>query len=112
MKLFIPSTSINILKIHTFTIGAKINGIKNTGFNTIGAPNRIGSFTPKNVGTAEARPIALFLLDLQSHININGTIRVAPVPPIVTINICVPEVKILSACCPALIRFKFASILA
>lgn len=58
-----------------------INGIKNIGFNTMGAPNKIGSFTPKNVGTTEARPIALLRFDLDSHININGTTNVAPVPP-------------------------------
>ena len=61
--------------------------MKKIGFNTIGAPNKIGSFTPKNVGTTEARPIALLRLDLHNHINMNGTINVAPVPPIVTINI-------------------------
>lgn len=43
LKLFILSTSTKNLKIHTFTIGAKINGMKNTGFNTSGAPNKIGS---------------------------------------------------------------------
>ena len=51
LKLFIPNTSTKSLNIHTFTIGANTNGIKNTGFNTSGAPNKIGSFTPKNVGT-------------------------------------------------------------
>ena len=101
VKLFIPRPSMKNLKIHTLTIGVKIKGMKKTGFNTKGAPNRIGSLTPKNVGTTDARPIALFLLDLVNHINIKGTTRVAPVPPIVTINICVPEVSILSACSPA-----------
>lgn len=74
-----------------------MNGMKNTGFNTNGAPKRIGSFTPKNVGTTDALPIALLRLDLASYINMNGTTKVAPVPPIVAINICVPEVMILSA---------------
>ena len=101
LKLFIPNTSTKSLKIHTLTIGANTNGIKNTGFNTSGAPNKIGSFTPKNVGTTDARPIALFLLDFVIHINMNGTTNVAPVPPKVTINICVPDVIILSACSPA-----------
>ena len=55
--------------------------MKNTGFNTSGAPNKIGSFTPKNVGTTDALPMALFLFDLVNHININGTTNVAPVPP-------------------------------
>ena len=81
LKLFILSTSTKNLKIHTFTIGAKINGMKNTGFNTSGAPNKIGSFTPKNVGTTDALPMALFRFDLVNHININGTTNVAPVPP-------------------------------
>jgi len=54
----------------------------------------------KNVGTTEARPIARFRFDLHNHINMNGTTRVAPVPPIVTMNICVPDVRILSACIP------------
>ncbi len=52
------------------------------------------SFTPKNVGTTDARPIALFRLDFVIHINMNGTTNVAPVPPNVTINICVPDVII------------------
>ena len=47
LKLFIFSTSTKNLNIQTLTIGANINGIKNTGFNTNGAPNKIGSFTPK-----------------------------------------------------------------
>lgn len=55
--------------------------MKNTGFNTSGAPNKIGSFTPKNVGTTDALPMALFRFDLVNHININGTTNVAPVPP-------------------------------
>ena len=87
LKLFIFSVSTKNLKIHTLAIGAKINGTKNTGLSTSGAPNKIGSFTPKKVGTTEARPIALFRLDLVNHINMNGTTKVAPVPPIVTINI-------------------------
>ena len=64
---FIPSVSIKNLKIQTFAIGAKINGMKKVGFNTIGAPKRIGSFTPKNVGTTDARPIARFRSDLHNH---------------------------------------------
>ncbi len=76
---FIPRVSIKNLKIHTFAIGAKINGMKKIGFNTSGAPNKIGSFTPKNVGTTEARPMARLRLDLHNHINMNGTTRVAPV---------------------------------
>ena len=73
---FIPSVSIKNLKIHTFTIGVNTKGIKNTGFKTNGAPNKIGSFTPKNVGTTDALPMALFLFDLVNHININGTTNV------------------------------------
>ena len=46
-----------------FTIGAKIKGIKNTGLSS-GAPKSMGSLTPKNVGTTDALPIALFLLIL------------------------------------------------
>lgn len=81
LKLFIPNTSTKNLNIHTFAIGAKINGIKNTGFNTNGAPNKIGSFTPKKVGTTDALPIALLRFDFVNHMNINGTTKVAPVPP-------------------------------
>ena len=79
LKLFMPMTSTKNLKIHTLTIGANINGIKNTGFKTNGAPNKIGSFTPKKVGTTDARPIALFRFDFVNHININGTTNVYPV---------------------------------
>ena len=61
LKLFIPNTSTKSLNIHTFTIGANTNGIKNTGFNTSGAPNKIGSFTPKNVGTTDARQSLCFV---------------------------------------------------
>ena len=109
VKLFIPSVSTKNLNIHTFTIGARINGIKKIGFNTNGAPNRIGSFTPKKVGTTDALPTTLFLFDFASSININGTTSVAPVPPKVTINICVPAVITLSACSPACIRARFTS---
>ena len=64
-----------------------MNGTKKIGFNTIGAPNKIGSLTPKNVGTTEGRQMARLRSDLQIHMNKNGTINVAPVPPMVTINI-------------------------
>ena len=64
-----------------FAIGAIMKGMKNTGLRTIGAPNSIGSFTPNDVGTNEAFPIALFCLDLAININIKGTTNVAPVPP-------------------------------
>ena len=86
-----------------------MNGTKNTGFSTIGPPNNIGSFTPKNVGTTDALPTALFLFDFAKIINKNGTTRVAPVPPIVAINICVPDVITLSACSPACINPRFTS---
>ena len=109
---FMPSVSIKNLKIHTFAIGAKINGMKKIGFKTSGAPNKIGSFTPKKVGTTEARPIARLRFDFVNHMNMNGTTNVAPVPPMVTINICVPEVRILSACIPCWRRFKLTSALA
>lgn len=39
-----------------------MNGTKNTGLSTSGAPNKIGSFTPKKVGTTEARPIVLYFV--------------------------------------------------
>ena len=81
VKLFIPSVSMKNLKIHTLTIGAKINGIKKIGFKTSGAPNKMGSLTPKNVGTTDARPMALLRFDFVNHMNMNGTTRVAPVPP-------------------------------
>ncbi len=87
VKLFIPSVSMKNLKIHTLTIGAKINGIKKIGFKTSGAPNKMGSLTPKNVGTTDARPMALLRFDFVNHMNMNGTTRVAPVPPMVTMNI-------------------------
>ncbi len=51
---FMPSVSIKNLKIHTFAIGAKMNGIKKISLKTSGAPNKIGLFTPKNVGTTSA----------------------------------------------------------
>ena len=86
-KLFIPRVSTKNLKIQTLTIGARMKGMKKTGFKTIGAPNKIGSLTPKKVGTTEARPIALLRFDLHNHMNMKGTTNVAPVPPIVTINI-------------------------
>ena len=101
IKLFIPRTSTKNLNSHTFTIGAKINGMKNTGFNTNGPPNSIGSFTPNAVGIHEALPMALFCFDFASHINMKGTTRVAPVPPIVVTNICRPGVITLEACAPA-----------
>ena len=47
------------------TIGLKINGITRIGFNTIGAPNRIGSLIPNNAGINDNLPTcfkALFLL--------------------------------------------------
>ena len=81
LKLFILSTSTKNLKIHTFTIGAKINGMKNTGFNTSGAPNKIGSFTPRMLVQLMLYQWLLFRFDLVNHININGTTNVAPVPP-------------------------------
>ena len=109
LKLFMFKTSTKNLKIHMFTIGAKIKGIKNTGLSTSGAPKSMGSLTPKNVGTTDALPIALFLFDFVNHININGTTNVAPVPPIVATNICVPGVITLSACSPACIKCKFVS---
>ena len=84
---FIPKVSTKNLKIQTFAIGAKINGMKKVGFNTIGAPKRIGSLTPKKVGTTDARPIARLRSDLHNHMKRKGTIKVAPVPPMVTINI-------------------------
>ena len=112
LKLFIPNTSTKNLKIQTLAIGAKTKGMKKIGFKTSGAPNRIGSFTPKNVGTTEALPIALLRFDFVNHINMNGTTSVAPVPPNVTINICVPDVITLSACMPACKSLKFVSIFA
>lgn len=84
---FMFNVSTKNLKIQTLTIGAKMNGTKKIGFNTIGAPNKIGSLTPKNVGTTEARPIARLRSDLHNHMKRNGTTKVAPVPPMVTINI-------------------------
>ncbi|CAG5893820.1 Uncharacterised protein [Streptococcus pneumoniae] len=87
LKLFICRTSTKNFIIQTLIIGAVTNGIKKIGFKTIGAPNRIGSFTPKKVGTTDARPTILFLFDLHNHININGTTSVAPVPPIVTTKV-------------------------
>ena len=78
---FMFNVSTKNLKIQTLTIGAKMNGTKKIGLN------KIGSLTPKNVGTTEARPMARLRSDLQIHMNKNGTINVAPVPPMVTINI-------------------------
>src|SRR5574342_835484 len=52
---FMFNVSTKNLKIQTLTIGAKMNGIKKIGFNTIGAPNKIGSLTPKNVDRKSTR---------------------------------------------------------
>ena len=41
-KEFIFRVSTKNLKIQTLAIGAKMNGMKNIGFKTIGAPKRIG----------------------------------------------------------------------
>ena len=71
MKLFIPKISTNALNIHTFKIGATINGIKNIGFKINGAPNKIGSLTPNNTGTELALPTALNSLDFAMKANIN-----------------------------------------
>ena len=65
--------------------------MKNTGFNTSGAPNKIGSFTPKNVGTTDALPMALFLFDLVNHININGTTNVV----LVTLFLCIKNTTLI-----------------
>ena len=86
MKPFILRTSTNSLKIHTFKIGAKINGIKKIGFKINGAPNKIGSFTPNNTGIELALPTAFNSFDLAMNANISVTTKVAPVPPSVATN--------------------------
>ena len=101
MKLFIPKISTNALNIHTFKIGATINGIKKIGFKINGAPNKIGSLTPNNTGIELALPTALNSLDFAMKANINVTTRVAPVPPNVATNCWQPGVKMLAACFPA-----------
>ena len=45
-----PKKSTKALNNQTFKIGAKINGIKKIGFKISGAPNKIGSLTPKITG--------------------------------------------------------------
>lgn len=65
------------------TIGVTKNGTKKYGFNIIGVANNKGSFTAKQTGTTEALPTAFNCFYFANNKNINGTIKVAPVPPIV-----------------------------
>lgn len=81
-----PKKSTKALNNQTFKIGAKINGIKKIGFKISGAPNKIGSLTPKITGIELARPIAFNSFDFYINANINVITRVAPVPPIVATN--------------------------
>ena len=101
MKPSILKTSTKILNNQTLAIGAKINGTKNTGFKTIGAPNKKGSLTLNNTGIELAFPIAFNSFDLARKANIKQITRVAPVPPKQTTKYCAPKVRTLSACCPA-----------
>ena len=61
-------------------MGAKTKGTKKMGFKTMGAPKRNGSLTPKQTGTAEARPTARISLDFARKANMKQMTRVAPVP--------------------------------
>ena len=81
MKPSILKTSTKILNNQTLAIGAKINGTKNTGFKTIGAPNKKGSLTLNSTGIELAFPIAFNSFDLARKANIKQITRVAPVPP-------------------------------
>lgn len=88
---------------HTFTIGAKINGMKNVLTNderTAKQYRFVYSECSRN--TRRPFPMALFCFDFASHINMNGTTRVAPAPPIVVTNICRPEHATLEARCSCL----------
>ena len=110
MKPSILKTSTKILNNQTLAIGAKINGTKNTGFKTIGAPNKKGSLTLNSTGIELAFPIAFNSFDLARKANIKQITRVAPVPPKQTTNYCAPKVKTLSACCPAWTAAKLVDI--
>ncbi len=82
--------SIKNLKIHTLA-HAKINGIKKTG--SIQAAPKQGWFISqsKKLALLATRPIARFRFDLVNHMNMNNS--KLTVSPVVTINICVPEVR-------------------
>ena len=84
MKPFIPKTSMKNLVIQILAMGAKMKGMKKMGFKTMGAPKRNGSLTPKQTGTAEARPTARISLDLARKANMKQITNVAPVPPMAT----------------------------
>ena len=58
-----PKKSTKALNNQTFKIGAKINGIKKIGFKISGAPNKIGSLTPKITGIELALTIAFNSFD-------------------------------------------------
>ena len=94
MKPSILKTSTKILNNQTLAIGAKINGTKNTGFKTIGAPNKKGSLTLNNTGIELAFPIAFNSFDLERKANIKQITRVAPVPPKQTTKYCAPKLKL------------------
>ena len=65
------------------TSGAKINGIPRIGFNTIGAPNIIGSLILNKPGKIDNLPKSFKYFDLE---NIKSTTKasVPPAPPIQT----------------------------
>ena len=83
-------TSTKILNNQTLAIGVKIKGKKKVGFKIKGAPNKIGSLTPKTTGIEAARPTAFNSLDFDQKANMKVITKVAPVPPKVATKYWVP----------------------
>ena len=61
--------------------GAKINGIINNGFKTIGQPNMIGSSILKIPGASANLPIVLWSARLENITIVIDNIKVTPAPP-------------------------------
>ena len=65
------------------TNGARMNGIPNTGFITIGAPKIIGSLMLNSPGKIDNRPKLFKYFDLE-NMNKTTKAKVVPAPPIHT----------------------------
>jgi cellobiose-specific phosphotransferase system component IIC len=59
LKLFIPNTSTKNLNIHTFAIGAKINGIKSKRNKAIGRASVVPTFFGVNEPILFGAPLVL-----------------------------------------------------